>query len=184
MRASGYIMKDESGTYKAAWYYQGFVTDHTTDSFFWGKALKKAVDKARPGLTRIVFCSYSESGRDYSPEIAVRGRVRDIKKEIEKLSKGCNRQAHTGMPGIQGYQQMENAATARLVNLDSGKRSMARWIEALYPHTPTAEDVDRALLALMDGNSANDIVRLTGCSPDRATEIYNIFSHLSEKYFG
>ncbi len=54
---------------------------------------------------------------------------------------------------------------------------------ALEP-TPTAHDVELALLNMLNGVKEHDIVGMTGVSTERAAEIYKVYQYVAKKLYG
>lgn len=133
-RFSGYIIVKSGKITKAAYHSQGNVSDKTDEvenrekSRFgsYGSYFTKIEENnnLKDGLYKATY--YANGG---GRSITLGKRVTKPEKEIAKLAEGNIRTATTGMPGISGYQKMADVASHRLMNLDTEKKRMAKWLE-------------------------------------------------------
>lgn len=87
-------------------------------------------------------------------------RVKSAKKEAERLTKLARKpiaQARTGSPGIQGYQQREDASFCAQLAARRANEDLAGWLKTLPdesgPNAKTKADLREALAALADETS-------------------------------
>jgi hypothetical protein len=109
----------------------GTIHVKLTDSF-WGRELRRTTDSRPPGIYRAKYTA-EENRYDHHADIVI-GKSVDPAKEAARLRRNARAQttqARTRSPGIAGYLERENAATARLRNLREESLALATWLEGL-----------------------------------------------------
>ena len=129
--ARGYIRVNEDGTFNAVRAMQGMLSNIDSDAYAYGygKRIKSVLARTspKPGLYR---CSFTSDRTMLF--FSIGAKVNDAAKEATRLAGQLSKAsvvARTGMPGITGYQQSADAATARLMNNRQETKYLIEWLE-------------------------------------------------------